>query len=361
MVASGFGINAKIVASFIPDPSTGQLTMQRRRPAAGAVRKVQPAPLRLRPRPRRHADPLRDLPGRLALRPLERQPGAAALEADHEPSRSGPNGAPCPGQIRPFNPSPRGRDVERGRPATSAPSTLKLDRDDGDQFLGDLNFKLPPGFTGNLRGIAYCPEAAIAAAAASLGRVRAGLAELSGLEPDRHLATSPPARARTRSTRSARCTSRARSRARRSASSRSPRRSPGPTTTASSSSASPCTSTRSTPRSSAVSDTVPSIIGGIPIRMRSIQVNIDKPQLHDQPDQLQPVLDRLAGDRRRGDGRRLQLLLPRGQLRDAAVQAVVRRCARWAGARAPRDPQQPAAADRPADPPGRREHQIDQR
>ncbi len=29
------------------------------------------------------------------------------------------------------------------------------------------------------------------------------------------------------------------------------------------------------------SETVPSIIGGIPLRMRSIQVNIDKPELHD--------------------------------------------------------------------------------
>ena len=26
---------------------------------------------------------------------------------------------------------------------------LKLDRDDGDQFLRDVNFKMPPGFTGD--------------------------------------------------------------------------------------------------------------------------------------------------------------------------------------------------------------------
>src|SRR5262249_48255885 len=47
---------------------------------------------------------------------------------------------------------------------------LKLDREDGDQFLGDLNFRMPPGFTGDLRGISYCPEASILAAAARLGR-----------------------------------------------------------------------------------------------------------------------------------------------------------------------------------------------
>ena len=37
--------------------------------------------------------------------------------------------------------------------------TLKLDRDDGDQFLGDLNFTMPPGLTGSLRGLGYCPDA----------------------------------------------------------------------------------------------------------------------------------------------------------------------------------------------------------
>ena len=71
----------------------------------------------------------------------------------------------------------------------------------------------------------------------------------------------------------------------------------------------------------AISDTVPSIIGGIPIRMRSIQVNIDRAQLHDQPDQLLPVQRRLAGDRRPGHGGRLLLLLPADRLRDASLQA----------------------------------------
>ena len=67
----------------------------------------------------------------------------------------------------------------------------------------------------------------------------------------------------------------------------------------------------------AVSDTVPSIIGGIPIRMRSIQVNIDKPNFMINPTNCAPNSGRFAGDRRRRHGRRLQLLLPGGQLRDA--------------------------------------------
>jgi len=47
---------------------------------------------------------------------------------------------------------------------------LRLDRDDGDQFLGDLGFTLPPGFTGDIRGIPYCGEAAIVGAASKSGQ-----------------------------------------------------------------------------------------------------------------------------------------------------------------------------------------------
>ena len=49
-----------------------------------------------------------------------------------------------------------------------------------------------------------------------------------------------------------------------------------------------------------LSDSVPKIIGGVPIRMRSIQVHIDRPEFHDQPDQLRSDLSRLARDRRPG-------------------------------------------------------------
>ena len=48
--------------------------------------------------------------------------------------------------------------------------TLKLNREDGDQYLGKLNFTMPPGLTANLHGVTYCPEASIAAAATTLGR-----------------------------------------------------------------------------------------------------------------------------------------------------------------------------------------------
>src|SRR6185312_2490699 len=71
--------------------------------------------------------------------------------------------------VRPFGPK-----LEAGTSNSRAGSfssfTLKLDREDGNQYLGELGFVMPPGLLGSLRGIAYCPEAAIAAAAGRTGR-----------------------------------------------------------------------------------------------------------------------------------------------------------------------------------------------
>ena len=81
----------------------------------------------------------------------------------------GPNGKRCPAVLRPFQPS-----LVAGMSNATAGAYsnfhLKLDREDGDQFLNQLGFKMPPGFTGYLRGIGYCPEASIAQAAQNLGR-----------------------------------------------------------------------------------------------------------------------------------------------------------------------------------------------
>ena len=102
--------------------------------------------------------------------PLERDARAAELRAVGRRSTPGPNGRPCPGQVRPFNP--------RLVAGTSNPLagdfsafTLKLDRDDGDQFLGRPQLQDAPRLHRRpARASAYCPEAAIAAAAANPGR-----------------------------------------------------------------------------------------------------------------------------------------------------------------------------------------------
>ena len=175
---------------------------------------------------------------------------------------------------------------------------------------------MPPGFTGNLRGITYCPEAAIAAAAQNLGRAeqaaRAARPRARSAPP-----TSPPGPASH------------------------PFHAVGKMYLAGPFKGAPLIVVAITPalagpydygvvvvrvalhvdpqtaQVSAVSDTVPQIIGGIPIRMRSIQVNIDKPNFTINPTNCYAVLGRLAGDRRPGDGHRLLVLLPGRQLRHA--------------------------------------------
>jgi hypothetical protein len=194
---------------------------------------------------------------------------------------SGPNGRPCPGQIRPFNPRLA---AGTATPIAGAFSkfTLKLDRDDGDQFLGDLNFELPPGFTGSLRGISYCAEGSIAAATANAGRAEQASPSCpaSSQVGTTNVAAGPGSH---------------------------PFHAVGKMYLAGPFKGAPFSVVAVTPALAgpydygvvvvrvalhvdkldahvfAASDKVPSIIGGIPIRMRSIQVNIDKPNFTINP------------------------------------------------------------------------------
>ena len=201
MVFEGYGIHAKLAPKVIPDPETGQLTV--------SLEDLPQVPfeefnLHLFASDRG----LIATPTQCTLYPTEArihalEPPGLAAEIDAERQHHlGPERQPnAPAQMRPFNP--------RLAAGTSTPVagafsgfTLKLDRDDGDQFLGDLNFTMPPGLTGSLRGITYCPEAAIAAAAQKLGSVERAYAELSRPAPRSAPRTSPPARVAIRSTRS---------------------------------------------------------------------------------------------------------------------------------------------------------------
>lgn len=51
-----------------------------------------------------------------------------------------------------------------------SPLVVNLRRADGSQYLRGLNVRLPPGLVGKLAGVPYCSEAALAAAAAKSGR-----------------------------------------------------------------------------------------------------------------------------------------------------------------------------------------------
>jgi hypothetical protein len=83
---------------------------------------------------------------------------------------SAPGGGACAKTLaaRPFAPSfvakPRGT-----RAGAFSPVSLRIARGDGQQELKGVDITLAPGMTGKLAGIPYCPESALAAAAASGG------------------------------------------------------------------------------------------------------------------------------------------------------------------------------------------------
>ena len=168
MTASGFGMNVKLVGSVKPNPATGRLTAEF---------------------PNLPQAPFEDFQLHLfsGERALMATPTACTIYtvgaefypwnsslAEQESTQTfgldeGPHGTECPGQIRPFTPT-----LEAGTADPTAGGfsnfALKINREDGDQFLEHLNFTMPPGLTANLHGLTYCSDASIAAAANTPGR-----------------------------------------------------------------------------------------------------------------------------------------------------------------------------------------------
>lgn len=168
LIAAGSGMNVKLVGSLKPDPITGQLTAY--------FENLPQVPF--------ESFRMHLFAGERALMATPTACTIYSISGDFFPwnaSRadqvssqsfglaSGPHGSSCPGQTRPFAPT-----LEAGTstPRAGAYSSfaLKLNREDGDQYLGKLNFVMPPGLTANLHGVTYCPEAAILAAAQTSGR-----------------------------------------------------------------------------------------------------------------------------------------------------------------------------------------------
>ncbi len=285
MLFDGFGIHAKIAPKIIPDPQTGQLAI--------SVTDLPQVPfeefnLHLFASDRG----LIATPTSCTIYPTEAEfipwndQVAPQTSSPNVSITAGPNGRECPGQVRPFSPRLAAGTTT---PVAGAFSSfiLRLDRDDGDQFLGDLGFTMPPGLTGSLRGITYCPDAAIAAAAQSLGRAEQTTPSCpaSSSIGTSNVAAGPGSH---------------------------PFHAVGKMYLAGPFKGAPLSVVAITPalagpydygtvvvrvaiqvdqadaHVTAVSDTVPSIIGGIPIRMRSIQVNIDKPEFMINPTNCSP-------------------------------------------------------------------------
>jgi hypothetical protein len=285
MVVSGFGMNIKLVGSFQPDPKTGQViasfedlpqlpfeTFQIHLFASDRGLMATPTVCTV------HTVSADMFPWN-AMLPDQTSTQIFGL-------RSGPHGSECPGQVRPFKPR---LVAGTSNPVAGAHSSfaLKLDRDDGDQFLGKLNFTMPPGLTADLGGVTYCPEASISAAAQTLGRTE-------------QVTPSCPASAQIGTSNVA------------AGPGSHPFHAIGKIYLAGPFQGAPLSLVAITPALAgpydygnvvvrvalhidsldahvvADSETVPQIIGGIPIRLRSIQVNIDKPDFMLNPTSCDP-------------------------------------------------------------------------
>ncbi len=280
MAVDGFGIHAKLVGRFTPDPTTGQITAHfEDLPQVpfdrfdvhlfASDRGLVATPTTCTV----HTSEGVFYPWNAALPSVESSPFFSI--------NSGPGGSPCPGQVRNFQPRLVAGTSNTVGGAFSGFS-LQLDRDDGDQYLGDLNFTMPPGLTGSLRGIPYCPEAAIAAAARAPGRSEQAVPSCPSASQigTSNVAAGPGAH---------------------------PFHAVGRMYLAGPFKGAPLSLVAVTPalagpydygtvvvrvaiqvdpldaHVTAVSDTVPSIIGGVPIRMRSIRVSIDRPNFMINP------------------------------------------------------------------------------
>ena len=295
LTSHGFGINSKLVGSVKPDPATGQLKAE--------FLELPQAPfedfaLHLFSGERG----LMATPTRCDIYPVVATfyPWNTTLAEQQTsqsfPLESGPHGALCPGEKRPFKPSLLAGTTN---PSAGAFSTfgLKLDREDGDQFLGKLNFTLPPGLTADLGGITYCPDASIEAAAQSAGRSQQAnpSCPTSSEIGTSNVAAGPGTH---------------------------PFHATGKLYLAGPFQGAPLSLVAITPALAgpydygtvvvrvalhidlldahvfADSETVPSIIGGVPIRMRSIQVNINKPNFMINPTSCKeaPIASQGIGD-----------------------------------------------------------------
>jgi hypothetical protein len=88
---------------------------------------------------------------------------------------SAPSGGECPKTMgeRPFGPS-FGLGPASAKAGAFSPLSIRISRPDGQQELKGTDIVLPPGMAAKLAGVRYCPEAALAAAAARAGNEEKG-------------------------------------------------------------------------------------------------------------------------------------------------------------------------------------------
>jgi hypothetical protein len=164
-----YGISVRLVGKVRANPVTGQL--------ATTISEVPPVPftsvdLRFDGGPRAVlSSPPTCGPNRTDAQMVPWAPIPAAVPADQFALTATPGGGACASSMaaRAFAPAfalaPQGN-----RAGAYSPLSMRIARPDGQQELKGVDVTLPPGLTGKLASVAYCPETAIAAAAQNPGR-----------------------------------------------------------------------------------------------------------------------------------------------------------------------------------------------
>ena len=160
LTANGFGTAVKLLGTIHADPQTGQLTT--------AFNELPQSPFQ--------QFVLHFFGSERGLLATPTQCGTYPVKSSFTPWASelsdqtqtqffvldhGPNGAPCPAAVRMFSPSlvAGSRDNTGG---AHTPFDLRISREDGEQNLTGVKINTPPGLLARLRGVPYCSEAALA-------------------------------------------------------------------------------------------------------------------------------------------------------------------------------------------------------
>jgi hypothetical protein len=181
-----YGISARLIGNTSADPQTGQLTTtfaanpqvpfsSFRLTFNGGPR----APLTSPPTCGPNTTTTQMTPWSTAQGSIPAGEGGPSTHPPAAPSdafnlTSAPGGGPCAKTLaaRPFAPS-FGAHTAKPKAGAYSPFEVSIARNDGNQELKGADVLLPPGLTAKLAGVRYCPESAIAAAAANSGAAEA--------------------------------------------------------------------------------------------------------------------------------------------------------------------------------------------
>jgi len=170
------GVSVKLPLKVEPNPATGQLVT-----TSEGLPQIPFTHFRLHFREGARS-PLVTPPGcgtHAAKALLYPSSGGQPVESDSTfEIITGSNAGPCPNGTPPFHPSLKAGTLNNAAGSYS-PFALDLARTDAEQEITHFSIKLPPGLTGKLAGIPFCPNATIAAAKAREGTRHGGEEELA--------------------------------------------------------------------------------------------------------------------------------------------------------------------------------------